>query len=214
MPTLLSGGTSIRIEQVEPTTAKPFPAILLLHGSGGNLAFWFDRFAPQLSRLGVACYAVHYFDRTGTTRADAATILDGRHVPLWLTTIADTLAYIAGRPGIDPSRIALLGVSLGAFLSLAAATASKNIRAIVEISGGLAQPYASQATSSFPPTLILHGEADSIVPVSHATELNALLDRLSVPHQMQLFPSEGHWFSAAAQLRILATTAQFLGRYL
>lgn len=215
MPTFLSGNTPIRIQQLEPATSKPVPAILLLHGAGGNLAFWFDRFAPQLSRLGIACYAVHYFDRTGTTRADTSTILDGLHVPLWLSTIADTLAYIAARPNIDPNRIALLGVSLGAFLSLAAATAaSVNVRAIVEISGGLGQPYASRATSSFPPTLILHGEADTVVPVSHATELNVLLNHLATPHQMHLFPAEGHWFSPPAQLRILAAVALFLGHYL
>ena len=214
MPSFLSGETPIRIQQAEPPiSAQPSPALLLLHGSGGNHAFWFDRFAPQLSRFGIACYAVHYFDRTGTTRADPASLRDGYHVPLWLSTIADTLAYIAGRPGIDPNRIALLGVSLGAFLALATASTSKNIKAIVEISGGLAQPYA-QATPSFPPTLILHGDQDTVVPVAQATELNALLDRLAVPHQMQLFPGEGHWFSAGAQLRILAAVAQFLGRHL
>ena len=213
MRTFLSGGKTIRIQQIEPSTSR-FPAVLLLHGSGGNLAFWFDRFAPQLSRLGVACYAVHYFDRTESTHADAATILDGHHVPLWLSAIDDTLAYIAKRPGVDVKRIALLGVSLGAYLSLAAGTTSNIIRAIIEVSGGLAQPYASHATSSFPPTLILHGETDSVVPVSQATELSALLDRLSVPHQMQLLPAEGHCFSPPAQLRILSAVATFLGRYL
>jgi carboxymethylenebutenolidase len=213
MRTFPSGETAIRIHQIEPSGTGPFPAILLLHGAGGNIGFWLEKFGPMLSRIGIACYAVHYFDRTNTSFADTAIILDGHHVPLWLETISDTLSYIAARPCVDPNRIALLGVSLGAFLSLAIAT-QKDVRAVIEISGGLVQPYAAQATSSFPPTLILHGEADPVVPVARATELNALLDHLSVPHQINLFPGEGHWFSSAAHLRILAAVAQFLGRYL
>jgi dipeptidyl aminopeptidase/acylaminoacyl peptidase len=216
MPTFPSGKVSIRIQQIEPSGIAPFPAILLLHGAGGNVGFWLEKFGPMLSRIGIACYAVHYFDRTGTDFADTDTIRDGHHFPLWLETISDAIAYIAARPGIAPNRIALLGVSLGAFLSLATSTATstQTIRAVVEISGGLVQPYTAHATSAFPPTLILHGEADTVVPLTHATELDALLTRLSVPHQTHLFPGEGHWFSAPAELRILAEVAQFLHRYL
>ncbi len=213
-PTFLSGGATIRIQQIEPSGPGPFPAILLLHGAGGNTGFWLQKFAPQLSKLGIACYAVHYFDRTGTTFADAGTILDGHHFPLWLQTVRDSLAYIASRPKIAADRIALLGISLGGFLSLATAATSRNIRAVVEISGGLPPHFAAQATAAFPPTLILHGETDTVVPPTQATELDTLLTRLAVPHQTILFPGEGHWFSAAAQLRILASVAQFLGRYL
>ncbi|MDQ2834021.1 MAG: alpha/beta fold hydrolase [Acidobacteriota bacterium] len=217
MPIFLSGNTSIRIQQLEPAAAKPLPAVLLLHGAGGHIDFWFDRLAPLLSRLGIACYAVHYFDSTGSTRADSTTFTDGHHVPLWLRTISDALTWIAARPNIDPTRIALIGISLGAFLSIA--TAAHNllavvIRAVVEISGGLAQPYSSRVTSSFPPTLILHGESDTVVPVSHAIELNTLLDRLAVPHQMHLLPGEGHLFSPAAQPLILAAVTEFLARHL
>jgi carboxymethylenebutenolidase len=214
MYTFTSGGVSIRIHQIEPPGAGPYPAILLLHGAGGNISFWFEKFAPALSSLGIACYAVHYFDRTSTTFADTATILDDYHFPLWLATISDALAYIGRRPKVDSTRIALLGVSLGAFLSLATGATDNKVRAIVEISGGLAQPFAAQATSAFPRTLIFHGEADAVVPVSHATDLDALLTRLSVPHQKHLLPNEGHWFSFSAQLRILATVSEFLRLYL
>ncbi len=201
---------------MEPTGPGPFPAILLLHGAGGNVSFWLDRIAPFVGRLGIAIYAVHYFDRTGTVRADAATILDGYHVPLWLDAVNDALEEIAANPAVNPRRIALLGISLGAFLSLAHATLPnrRRVRAIVEVSGGLALPYAGNASATFPPTLILHGEMDTVVSVSEARSLDALLTRLEIPHQVQLFPAEGHWFSPGAQLRILTAIAGFLGQRL
>ncbi len=216
MITFTSGGKAIGLDHREPAGTGPFPAILLLHGAGGNISFWLDRIAPFIGGLGVALYAVHYFDRTDTVRADPATITDGYHVPLWLDTVSDALEAIAARPAINPRRIALLGISLGAFLSLAHATLPdrRRVRAIVEVSGGLVAPYFDSATATFPPTLILHGEQDTVVPISHARSLDDLLTRLDIPHQVQLFPAEGHWFSPAAQLRILQAIATFLTKRL
>jgi carboxymethylenebutenolidase len=213
MQTFSSGGATIRLRALEPSGPGPFPAILLLHGAGGNVSFWFDSVAPFITRLGVALYAVHYFDRTGTETADTATILDGHHVPLWLATVADALDHIAANPKVDPRRIALLGISLGAFMSLAHATlpGRRRVRAIVEVSGGLAAPYIPLASATFPPTLILHGETDNVVPVTEARALDALLTRLDIHHAVKLFPGEGHWFSPGAQLQILQAIANFLG---
>ena len=201
--------------QHEPATPGPHPAILLVHGSGGNVSFWADRIAPYLTRLNVALYAVHYFDSTGTQRADTATILDGFHFPAWLATLSDALAYIRGRPKVDANRIALLGISLGAFLSLTLATdPAARVRAIVEISGGMPEQYAVGASASFPPTLILHGGADNIVPVARAHELDELLTRHKVPHETHILPNQGHWFDGPAQMQILLNTARFLAQHL
>ena len=212
--TFPSGGRPIRLTATEPPTLA-HPALLLLHGAGGNIDFWLDQISPFIARVGIAVYAVHYFDRTGIQSADPALLSDGRHVPLWLETISDTLTYIAQRPNVDPRRIALIGISLGAFLSLAlAARDPSRIRAIVDISGGLVPPYDSEANKSFPPTLILHGDCDTVVPVGHALNLDATLTRLAVPHLLTVLPGEGHWFSPSVQGRILTAVTDFLQRYL
>jgi carboxymethylenebutenolidase len=212
--TLLVGGRRIRLDFYVPKHAahQRLPAILFLHGSGGGIDYWLDRVVPLLAQSGIAVFGLHYFDRTGTTRADLLTLTDGVHVPLWLETIRETIDHIAEQPAVDPTRIALVGVSLGAFLSLAVATdpATPPLRAIVEISGGLVPPYYNNATRDFPPTLILHGDADTVVEVTHARLLDEKLTSLGVPHDMRLLPGEGHWFSAAAEQRMLPLLADFL----
>jgi len=215
MATFLSGGKPIQIDQHEPKSSGPHPAILLLHGSGGNIGFWADKMAPYVTGRNISLYAAHYFESTGTVRADYDTIIDGVHFPKWLATIADAIAWMRTQPNVDPNRIALIGISLGAFLALALATdPATNVRAIVEISGGLAEPYASRATAGFPPTLIFHGAADTYVTASDAYALIARLKELKVRHEAHIFPNQGHFFSMPTQVQILLTTAKFLSQHL
>ena len=48
-----------------------------------------------------------------------------------------------------------------------------------------------------PPTLILHGGADPLVPVSQSTQLKTKLETANVPVQLFIYPNEGHgWFGA------------------
>jgi len=215
MPSFLSGEKTIRIDEHVPTTPGPHPAILLLHGSNGNAAFWSERISPYLAGRKIALYVIHYFDRTNTIHATYDDIVDGYHFPEWLSVIADGLAYIRSRPAVDPDRIALIGFSLGAFLALSLATNPESrIRAIVELSGGLPDPYAARATPAFPPTLIFHGSEDTYVTVSDAHKLDALLTRLEVPHETHIFKKEAHHFGSLAQLQILLSTTTFLAKHL
>ena len=215
-----SAGKTIRLDAAIPSDpAKRYPAVLVLHGSGGNTSFWLDRIAPLIGQAGIALFAAHYFDATGTQRATAAHFSDDVHVPAWFQTIRDAIAHIRTLPQVDPARVTLLGISLGAFLALGLGTETPPagvppLRAIVDVSGGLLPPWDAAATSAFPPTLILHGDADTTVTVDHAHQLDALLTRLGVAHTTTILPDEGHWFSGAAQMRMLAEITTFLKRHL
>lgn len=222
-PWITVDGHKVRIESSLPAgeRSQKIPALVLLHGAGGHAEFWQSHLAVPLAEAGVALFVPHYFDRTGTVRADLQAINDGIHVPLWLDSVRAAVTAVAHEPGMDANRIALLGISLGAFLGLAFAAQQtrdpglgSRVRCIVELSGGLVDPYRSQAGVSFPPTLILHGEADPIVPVSFAHDLERRLTELGVVHEQLLLPGEGHWFSVAAQLKLLLTVSGFLSRHL
>jgi carboxymethylenebutenolidase len=210
MSTFLSGTVPIRLRSHKPNHHGPHPALILFHGSGGNVDPWLQHIASAVSSMGVAIFAVHYFDRTQTTQADPILIQDGIHFPLWLATAKDALSQIAEMPDIDARRIALFGISLGAFLSLALATEAKPIRVVIEVSDGLVEPWSTRATSAFPPTLIFHGEVDTTVPVSFARGLDDLLSRLDIRHQTVLLANETHRFSSPAIMQILSTTLTFL----
>ncbi len=215
----LSNGHNVTLETFLPasSTQPPtkLPALLILHGSGGNTGFWLERIAPFTRHLHLALFAVHYLEATGDLRAQPSQLTDGIHVPLWLEAARHALQLIAENPAVDPKRIALIGVSLGAFMSLSLATDPANpIASIVDVSGGLIPPWLERATPNFPPTLILHGDHDTVVPAHHAHDLDALLTRLKVPHEIHLLPGEGHFFSAPAQLQLLSTIAPFLIRHL
>ena len=213
--TFVSNGRNVRLKSFVPETPGRHPAILLLHGSGGNVDYWLTQVAPLATRLHCALFALHYLDSTGSLRAEPAQFTDGIHVPLWLDASQSALTLIANNPAVNPARLAIVGISLGAFMALALATdKTRPLKAIVEISGGLVPPWSDRIDRTFPPTLILHGTADTVIPVSFAQTLAAELTRLNVPHQSHILPGEGHWFTPAASLSLLRSIDQFLSAFL
>ena len=88
------------------------------------------------------------------------------------------------------------------------------MRAVIELSGGLPMGWEARVSQGMAPVLILHGAADMVVPVSEAHKLQGVLRERRVACETEVFPGEGHWFSAGAQARVLMRCAQFLGQYL
>ena len=64
-----------------------------------------------------------------------------------------------------------------------------------------------------PPTLILHGGADPLVPVSQSTALKATLESVNVPVQMVIYPTEGHGWLGANLSDSYGKIADFLKTY-
>ncbi len=65
-----------------------------------------------------------------------------------------------------------------------------------------------------PPILTIHGDADDIVPYSHATELRDRLDAAGIANELLTIPSGGHGgFSRAEVALIDSTIRAFLGRH-
>ena len=207
-----SGGKPIRLDAYLPEASDGLvPAVIALHGAGGSVS-GMERYAGTLAAQGFAVYLLHYFDRTGIASADKQTIL--RNFPLWMKTLWDAISFVETQPQVDGERIALLGFSLGAYLSLSNAAIDHRVKAVVEFFGGMPKEM-NLFMRRLCPVLILHGETDPTVPVEEAYQLQKLLEKKGIPYEIKIYPGAGHGFEDQTIWRDAGLRSlQFLQKYL
>lgn len=72
----------------------------------------------------------------------------------------------------------------------------------------------SYVRAGLPPILTFHGDADDIVPYTHAVRLHAALDKAGVPNQLVTVPGGKHGgFSRQTLVNGFATIREFLRKY-
>jgi carboxymethylenebutenolidase len=206
-----SGGKDIRLDCFLPSAnGERFPAVIGVHGSGGGHVSMAEP-ANMLAAQGFAVYVLHYFDRTGTTEADRATMV--RHFPVWMKTLWDSVSFVTRQPQVDAARIGLLGFSLGAYLALSNAAIDTRVQAVVEFFGGLPKEMKF-FMRRLCPILILHGDADPTVPVEEAYHLQNVLEKKHIAYEMQIYPGAGHGFSGETWRDAGLRTLSFLQKHL
>jgi dipeptidyl aminopeptidase/acylaminoacyl peptidase len=215
--TFESNGVAIPYDLYRPPpTDRPAGSVVLLHGADGmQYETWTQRYqklASALAQSGFTVLVPHYFARTGTTRAADRTTIVQNFLP-WAEAIADAVTLAGKQPGADPKRIGLVGISLGASLANSLATQDPRIAAVVDCFGTLPE-WVEQHATRFAPTLILHGEDDSIVPVSNAAELENALKAHHIEYEIKIYPNQGHGFNGTALGDAERRTVAFLKRQL
>jgi dienelactone hydrolase len=206
-----SGGKSIRLDCFQPArNGRCLPTVIALYGSGGGHVGLAEP-ASLLAEQGFAVYVLHYFDRTGTTEANRQIIF--RNFPTWMRTLWDAISFVVRQPCVDAGRLGLLGFSLGAYLSLSTAAIDSRIAAVVEFSGGLPKEM-NFFMRRLCPVLILHGEADSVVPLQEAYQLRELLQRKGIEHEIHIYPGVGHGFNGETGRDAGLRAVTFLAKHL
>lgn len=220
MLSFTSGGTQVGVEWFaaqagragEEGAGTSAPAVLLLHGADGlTFADGYHFAARTISASGYHVAFVHYLDRTGDRRVAYARLR--QDFSLWKATVRDAMGWLARQPGADANRLGIVGVSLGAALAFETAAADARVKAIVDYFGPLPEELAARRPR-LPPTLILHGAMDPIVPVSQAYAIERLLKEQGIPYEIKVYPGQGHSLTGAAQFDSAARVASFLDRYL
>lgn len=204
-------GRTMEVEEyAPPSTGERRPAVVLLHGSGG-LHFYnggqIHRYARRLAARGFVAVVVHYFDATGSYDTDAAE--ERRNFEAWIGAVRTAVSWVRGLDDVDSARVGLFGHSLGGYLAVGVAAEDSRVSALVEMSGGL-EPFLAGRVQHLPPTLILHGTADDIVPRSEADTLASYLSAHQLPFTIKLYPGEGHVLGDSAESDALRRAAAFL----
>ena len=120
--------------------------------------------------FGYQWFPIPGLDGSSETAADASRLASAARLDAFLDGILE-------QEGITPSQLVLFGFSQGTMMSLhVAPRRSEAIAGIVGFSGRLLEPekLAGEALSR-PPVLLVHGDADDIVPISSLQEAGEAL---------------------------------------
>ena len=185
--------------RLPPGTGR-FPAVILVHGSGGVGAN-VDRWAQELNGIGVAVFTLDTF----TGRGIVQTVTDQSQLG-HLAMIADAyraFALLAKHSRIEPSRIGLMGFSKGGDVALHAsikrfqrmhATAGVEFAAYIPFYTPCNTTYIEDDQVSDRPIRLFHGAADDYVPVESCRQYVKQLQGLGKDIQLTEYAGARHAF--------------------
>lgn len=196
-------------------TRRPAPLVIACHGLlSGKDSPKYVALAEALAQAGFACVRFDFAGCGESAGSLRETTVAGRVADL--AAVAEALAV---HPSVGGS-LGLIGSSLGGFIALRHASRDPRVRAVVTwaapadlkdlrgeedllLRAGLGRPLLEElergegleAPGGVPRHLILHGDADAIVPVAHARDLYA---RAGEPKDLAILPGADHVLSKPA----------------
>jgi len=179
----------------KPALPGPHPGVILLHGAAGWGSVYAE-YAKALADSGFVVLALDYYAETGSAPIGSEEKLE--KWPLWQAAVRAAVSYLSTLPEVSEKNIGLVGFSRGAFLAVSTAASLSEVGAVVDFfggGGGGSDPLEREARN-FPPLLILHGEADRIVPVKFAVSLRKAVIAQGGEVEMHLYPGVRHGFTA------------------
>ena len=219
-----SNGRTVPVELFAPSSSAKLPAVLVFHGSSGLGEKYrpdIVSFGEALKDAGMAAVLPHYFAAANVPselQSDEQGLQLARtHYATWRTACADALTFVAADARFDPSRIGLLGFSLGGHYALDLALApppGAAIKAVVEFFAPTRNPPLGGPWARMPPLLVHHGADDALVFPAETTHLASELTRAGksrdVDYWITNYAGQGHGFKGEALASSLAATVTFL----
>lgn len=183
----------------EATT--PRPAVLVVHEWWGRTEYA-DRRADELAKLGYVALAVDMYGGGRTTDdGETAGKLSAavKNLPdKGAGRVQAAINFLASQPGVDRSRVAIIGYCFGGRVALDAAWAGLDLRAAVSFHGSLTTPTAAQVPGVKASILVLHGADDPFVPEASIDAFVASMKEHDFDWAMTWFGNAVHSFSNPA----------------
>ncbi len=224
------GGYLFKPEAGQP----PHPALVLLHGFGRDA--WTERHLAELAAA--SGYKVLVLALRGWLGSDGDSD-QGLRQPDDVVAAIDWLRRL---PSVDPSRIGLIGSSMGGQIALLTAARHPPIRCVAALfpptdlehwytANPHMQPYLDDLADAEGlqlrspihhvgdidvPVLLLHGDADENVPLDQSLRMTEMLREAGKEADLLIVSGASHFFSvrenAIARQRLFAFLRQHLSR--
>ena len=174
----------------------PRPSVLLLHGANGfdSQIANYNRYAAALANGGLDAYLVFYYSPGDWQRLTRGDDIFAKRFTAWTRQVSDLAADIRKRPDAN-GKIGLVGFSNGGTLSGGTGALDPSITAAVIYYGAVPFPLETPV-EHLPPLLILHGDADAIIPIDQGRRLADLAKSLNGKPELVIYPGEKHGFGS------------------
>jgi phospholipase/carboxylesterase len=208
-----------------PLSGKTESVVVLLHGygaDGADLLGLADPLAPHMpdtvfvapdapercvnNAFGFQWFPIPWLDGSSEAKANASRLASAAKLDAFLDGLL-------AKEGIPPSRLILFGFSQGTMMSLHVAPRRvEPVAGIVGFSGRLLDPDSlASAARSKPPVLLVHGDADDIVPVVSLSEAGDALSRAGFETYAHVMKGTAHGIAPDGLSVALAFMREKLG---
>jgi len=173
------------------------PLVLLVHDWDG-LTEYEEKRAEMLNEMGYNVFAVDLFGQD----VRPTKVEDKRQHTGELYKNRDKLQALmaaglaeAGKLGGNLDNTVVMGYCFGGAAALESARAGMNARGFVTFHGGLKTPEGQNYAQTKAPIMVLHGTADSAIPMSQFAGLAVELEESGVKHEMITYSGAPHAFT-------------------
>lgn len=196
-------GGAVLMAVSRPGGAGPFPAIVILHGSHG-FARQYVQLAKELSQSGVIAVAVCWFapgegpgkrDITPLGCPSAAPRISPHQSVESGRTIEAIVDAVRTLPGVRSDSLAIFGHSRGAGAAWNYILRGGKAQAVILNSAGYPDELINRSAEFDAPVLILHGERDTVGPMTHVQrgrKFEAALRRAKMPVEAVYYRTGEH----------------------
>jgi dienelactone hydrolase len=192
-----SGGHKVRVEHFHLPGKGRRPAVILVPESNSldKVGEVYRAIARRVAEEGYVVLMVHFFDTTGHKKGiDDPKKITEKDFRAWMAAVRGAVGYARKLPGVEPKRVGLLGFSLGGYLCLSvAADKELGIAAVASYFGGVPDKLC-RGLRWLPPTFVVAGGRDTLVPVARSYAVIGLCLARGVPCAYKIYDKQGHLF--------------------